>query len=141
MLPLSPLAGPGVWQPVTDNRLRVGFVSKHIRDCTVGHYFKRFFTDLAGDDISVHLYACGLRDTFTEAVKEHVGHLQHFAGDGNALSAMARCISDDALDVLIYPEVGMEPLIEQLAAMRLAPLQCALWGHPVTTGLPTIDVF
>jgi predicted O-linked N-acetylglucosamine transferase (SPINDLY family) len=42
---------------------------------------------------------------------------------------------------LIYPEIGMEPFIEKLAAMRLAPLQCALWGHPDTTGLPTIDVF
>lgn len=54
---------------------------------------------------------------------------------------MAGVIANDALDVLIYPEVGMEPIIEKLAAMRLAPLQCALWGHPVTTGLPTMDVF
>ena len=28
-----------------------------------------------------------------------------------------------------------------LAALRLAPLQCAGWGHPVTTGHATIDVF
>jgi len=28
-----------------------------------------------------------------------------------------------------------------IAALRLAPLQCAAWGHPVTTGHPTIDVF
>jgi CRISPR-associated protein Csy1 len=28
-----------------------------------------------------------------------------------------------------------------LAALRLAPLQCAGWGHPVTTGHPAIDVF
>ena len=26
-----------------------------------------------------------------------------------------------------------------LAALRLAPVQCAGWGHPVTRGLPTID--
>ncbi len=141
MLPLTPLAEPHARQPLTDKRLRVGFVSKHIRDCTVGHYFKRFFTDLASDDIRVQLYACGLRDTFTDEVQAHVDHLQHFADDSNAVTTMARCIAHDALDVLIYPEIGMEPLIEKLAAMRLAPLQCALWGHPVTTGLPTIDVF
>ena len=29
----------------------------------------------------------------------------------------------------------------RLAALRLAPLQCAGWGHPVTSGHPTIDVF
>ena len=141
MRPVTPVATPRATQPETEPRLRVGFVSKHIRDCTVGHYFKRFFTDLSGNDISVHVYACGLRDAFTDAVTARVDHLHHFADDSNALTAMAQCIADDALDVLIYPEIGMEPLIEKLAAMRLAPMQCALWGHPVTTGLPTIDVF
>jgi protein O-GlcNAc transferase len=29
----------------------------------------------------------------------------------------------------------------QLAAQRLAPVQLASWGHPSTTGLPTIDLF
>ncbi len=28
-----------------------------------------------------------------------------------------------------------------LAALRLAPIQCAGWGHPVTTGLPNVDCF
>jgi predicted O-linked N-acetylglucosamine transferase (SPINDLY family) len=28
-----------------------------------------------------------------------------------------------------------------LAALRLAPIQCVFWGHPQTTGLPTIDYF
>ncbi len=122
-------------------RLRVGFASKHIRDCTVGQYFKHFFTDLRDEHISVHIYACGKRDAFTEDVQSRVDQLTHFADDDNALMALANAIASDTLDVLIYPEIGMEPIIEKLAAMRLAPLQCALWGHPVTTGLPTMDVF
>ena len=28
-----------------------------------------------------------------------------------------------------------------LAALRLAPVQCAAWGHPTTTGHPTIDYY
>jgi CRISPR-associated protein Csy1 len=43
--------------------------------------------------------------------------------------------------VLVYPELGMGTVPFALAALRLAPLQCAGWGHPVTTGHPTIDVF
>lgn len=47
----------------------------------------------------------------------------------------------DAPDVIWYPELGMDPVAVKLATLRLAPLQLASWGHPITTGLPTIDLF
>lgn len=50
-------------------------------------------------------------------------------------------IRADAPDVLFFPEVGMDPLSCKLAVLRLAPLQVASWGHPITTGLPEIDLF
>ncbi|HEY2677317.1 MAG TPA: tetratricopeptide repeat protein [Steroidobacteraceae bacterium] len=50
-------------------------------------------------------------------------------------------IAQDRPDVIFYPEVGMDPATCALAALRLAPLQVASWGHPVTTGLPTMDLF
>src|SRR5260370_5021958 len=28
-----------------------------------------------------------------------------------------------------------------MACTRLAPVQCVHWGHPLTTGLPTVDYF
>jgi predicted O-linked N-acetylglucosamine transferase (SPINDLY family) len=43
--------------------------------------------------------------------------------------------------VLIYPEVGMHPLAARLAAQRLAPVQCNSWGHPDTSGFPTLDYY
>jgi protein O-GlcNAc transferase len=47
----------------------------------------------------------------------------------------------DAPHVLIYPEVGMDDVAVQLAAQRLAPVQCNSWGHPDTSGFPTLDYF
>jgi predicted O-linked N-acetylglucosamine transferase (SPINDLY family) len=47
----------------------------------------------------------------------------------------------DAPHVLIYPEIGMDPMCARLAALRLARAQCASWGHPDTTGYPTLDWF
>ena len=35
----------------------------------------------------------------------------------------------------------MDPNIQLLAALKLAPVQCMTWGHPVTSGLPTMDYF
>ena len=50
-------------------------------------------------------------------------------------------IAKDRPDAIFYPEVGMDPVTGVLASLRLAALQIASWGHPVTTGLPTIDLF
>jgi predicted O-linked N-acetylglucosamine transferase (SPINDLY family) len=43
--------------------------------------------------------------------------------------------------VLIYPEVGMDRIATLLAAQRLAAVQCNSWGHPDTSGFPTLDYF
>jgi protein O-GlcNAc transferase len=43
--------------------------------------------------------------------------------------------------VLIYQEIGMDKVSAQLAAQRLAPVQCNSWGHPETSGYPTMDYF
>ena len=45
------------------------------------------------------------------------------------------------LDVLVYPDIGMDPLSYFLAFSRLAPVQCSSLGHPVTSGIPNVDYF
>ena len=49
--------------------------------------------------------------------------------------------SGHELDVLIFPDVGMEPFTLYLSFARLARVQMAWWGHPVTTASPTMDYF
>ncbi len=43
--------------------------------------------------------------------------------------------------MLIYPGLCMDNISGQLAAQRLAPVQMTSWGHPETSGLPTMDYF
>ena len=52
-----------------------------------------------------------------------------------------REILADAPHVLIYPGLLMDNLSLQLAAQRLAPVQLNSWGHPETSGLPSLDYF
>ena len=52
-----------------------------------------------------------------------------------------REILSDAPHILIYPGLFMDTMSVQLAAQRLAPVQCTSWGHPETSGLPTLDYF
>ena len=58
-----------------------------------------------------------------------------------ALDAWRQAILADAPHVIIYPEVGMDRVSAQLAAQRLAPVQCNAWGHPDTSGFPTLDYY
>jgi protein O-GlcNAc transferase len=45
------------------------------------------------------------------------------------------------LNAILYTDIGMDPRTYFLAFARLAPVQCVMGGHPVTTGIPTIDYF
>ena len=55
--------------------------------------------------------------------------------------ALACKIRNDCLHAVIFPEIGMDPATTKLATLRLAPLQCNSWGHPITSGMPTIDYY
>ena len=57
------------------------------------------------------------------------------------LTDARRAIGEAELDVLFYPDIGMEPMTYFLGFARLAPVQMVTWGHPVTTGIPNIDYF
>ncbi len=68
------------------------------------------------------------------------GRLRCFNGAASLLH-IASEVRSDRLHVLIHPEIGMSARSMSLAALRLAPIQCNSWGHPETSGLPSIDYF
>ena len=45
------------------------------------------------------------------------------------------------LDILVYPEVGMDHGTYIMAHFRLAEIQINTWGHSETSGISTIDYF
>jgi CRISPR-associated protein Csy1 len=126
----------------SSRRLRVGFASAFFHVGTAGRYFRSWLTDLDRDRFDVrvyHLYP-GLDDIASE-IKARADRFVEFGGSRARPSVVAPVIRDDALDVLVYPELGMDHTSFALAALRLAPRQIAGWGHPVTSGHTTIDAF
>ena len=124
----------------TGSRIRVGFVSTFFRDGTAGRYFDHWPRDLPKDEFEVFAYHLlpGV-DALSSRLATEIEHFRHFPWWRP--SQLAPRIRADALDVLVYPELGMGAVPFALASLRLAPVQCAGWGHPVTTGLPTVDVY
>jgi CRISPR-associated protein Csy1 len=120
-------------------RLRVGFISAFFREGTVGRYFEHWITDLP-EEIEVFVYHLQPgRDALAERLAARADHFRECPR--LRPSQVAAQVRTDALDVVVYPELGMDATTFAVAALRLAPLQCAAWGHPVTTGHATIDVF
>lgn len=126
----------------TGGRVRVGFASSLFHRSTVCGYFGGWVTGLDRDRFEVFVYHAGVReDDMTRAVAANA-HYRHLPLHGGAaMAGLAHTIAADALDILVYPELGMTAELFPLAALRLAPVQCAGWGHPVTTGLPNIDCY
>ena len=123
-------------------RLRVGFASAFFHVGTVGRYFCNWVTDLDRERFEVYVYH--LFPGFDEvalAIRDRADHFRSYGGSRARPTIVAPDIRADLLDVLIYPELGMDVTSFALAALRLAPRQYAAWGHPVTTGHPTIDGF
>jgi hypothetical protein len=52
-----------------------------------------------------------------------------------------KIISNHNLDILVYPEIGMDAFYYYLAFARLAPIQINTWGHSETSGIDTIDYY
>jgi predicted O-linked N-acetylglucosamine transferase (SPINDLY family) len=119
--------------------LRVGFASSMLRDHTISYLFGSWIRGLAKRGVEVFGYLIG--DSGDHVTNALATHCQAFRTLPNNPAMTGSTIRSDNLDVLIYPELGMNRHMLQLAALRLAPLQAVTWGHPVTTGLPNIDVF
>jgi predicted O-linked N-acetylglucosamine transferase (SPINDLY family) len=134
--PSEPAAGP----PQRRNgKIKVGFISTYFRNHTIGHWTRGLVAQLARDDFDVTVLSVGnpcdeVADFFKQHCDRHVEVPKH-------LPTARRLIVEQQLDVLCYADIGMEPTTYTLAFSRLAPVQCVLVGHPVTTGIRTVDYF
>jgi protein O-GlcNAc transferase len=134
----APLTAP----PVVGRRIRIGFISSFLYECTVGQYFARWLTDLDRERYEVCFYPLRADlDTVTAAIAVRADRVRPLVGGDAWPSKIAPAIRGENLDILVYPELGMDRVTFALGAMRLAPRQYAAWGHPVTTGHATIDGF
>jgi CRISPR-associated protein Csy1 len=136
------LRAPMAAAAVTRRRIRIGFVSSFLYKCTVGQYFARWLTDLDRERYEVCFYPLRADlDSVTSAIAARADRLRPLVGGDAWPSRIAPTIRDENLDILVYPELGMDQVTFCLGSMRLAPRQYAAWGHPVTTGHATIDGF
>ncbi|MFO1160977.1 MAG: tetratricopeptide repeat protein [Reyranellaceae bacterium] len=129
------------WRPPAGNRrIRIGFLSAYFRSHTIEKLNRGLIRHLDPHRFDVVL----LRPPASplDAASERLDKLaSRSLMLPHALAQQHLAIADEQLDILFYPDIGMDRESYLLAFARLAPVQAVGWGHPITTGLDTLDYF
>jgi protein O-GlcNAc transferase len=128
--------------PPADGKVRVGLISKFF--CHTHAIWK---LPLAGwiegfDRNKFELFGYHTDCDQDQATELAERSLSKFVQGPLSVRQWCEVISQDRLHVILTPEFGaMDSVTLQLSSLRLAPIQMTSLGHPVTSGLPTVDYF
>ncbi|MBN8887128.1 MAG: hypothetical protein J0I77_15505 [Rudaea sp.] len=121
-------------------RRRIGFVCSALRTHTVARYFAEWLLRLDQSRFEPQVWNLSATLDAVSAEIRAAITATHEVGNLDVVD-IAQSIRDAQLDALVHLDVGMDGRTGLLAAMRLAPVQCVAYGHPVTTGSTRIDYF
>jgi protein O-GlcNAc transferase len=124
----------------SSRRFKLGFVSAQFYDHSVFNAIVQgWLQGLDRRRFEISLFSLGTkRDATTEAAAAAV---DHFDAASRTTAEWADTLARQHLDAVIFPEIGIDRNTLALAGLSLAHRQFVAWGHPETSGLPTIDEF
>ena len=129
----------GAPRQAAGRKVKVGFVSNKLKNHTIGRLNRGLIENLSRERFEVSVFQFPHRpDAMSRAIQECADNAVALPDD---IGGARRLVAERELDILVYTDIGMDPVVYFLAFSRLAPVQCVTWGHPDTTGIDTIDYF
>lgn len=120
-------------------KIKIGFVSAYLSNHTIGKLYGGLVGALNDDLFDITIFADGYAsDEITTRLRDDADRFIVLPGSLQGKREAIECV---APDILFYPDIGMSTETYFLAFSRLAFVQCAGLGHPVTTGIPAIDYY
>lgn len=126
--------------PAAGRKLRLGIVSAHVREHSIWTAVTKGWVQNL-DRGKFEIYVFHLNSTVDRETEAVMACVTHFDNRTTDVAGWVDAILERSLDVILYPEIGSDSLTLKLASTRLAPVQAVTWGHPETSGLPTIDLY
>jgi len=123
----------------TGGKIKIGIISRFFYEHTIGLLNQGIIENLSREKFQVKIFRFqGKEDTITKSLDRAADEAVILPND---MAAARSIIAEHSLDILFYPDIGMDPLTYFISFSRLAPVQCTTWGHPVTTGIPNMDYY
>jgi predicted O-linked N-acetylglucosamine transferase (SPINDLY family) len=133
---VAPLSMPALKE---NEKIRIGYVSAFLHSYSGTLWLTGWLRYCDRESFEIYCYYIGNEpDAITRQFQDYSDAFHHIPYN---LEAACEQIMADRLHLLVFPEIGMNPQTMQMAGLQLAPVQCVAWGHPVTSGLPTVDYF
>ncbi|HVF34724.1 MAG TPA: hypothetical protein VND91_05320, partial [Candidatus Saccharimonadia bacterium] len=126
-------------QARAQGKLRIGFATAYFHGHTVRGLFHQWLARLDRSRFTVvAIYLSGLKDSFSESLGEIADEVVR---DVREPGDWVRAICAADLDAIVWLDLGMHGLSQLLSAVRMAPVTAMAWGHPITSGLDSVDHF
>jgi predicted O-linked N-acetylglucosamine transferase (SPINDLY family) len=124
-------------------KIKIAFVSRRLN--TLGMLYLGWVKNFDQDRFDIFIYE--VSGVPKSRITQRVDLINEFEASAkkmmflpNKIEAMALALEEDSPDIIVLPEI-IDPEIILLASLRLAPVQCTSWAHPLTTGIATVDYF
>lgn len=121
-----------------NKRIRLGMVCRYLHNHTIGRLYGGLIDKIDKSSFDLFIFRFDRQD---DSVSRSIDHCaREVVWLPQDIFAARERIAAAELDVLFFPEIGMDPLTYFIAFSRLAPVQCKR-GFQITMGIPTIDYF
>jgi protein O-GlcNAc transferase len=132
---VKPLAMPPLHP---GEKIRVGYISAHFRDHSVAKLFSGWFQELDRGEFEPFVYHNGqTADAVTDDIRQMTDHFRHIPG---VLEPLCQAVAADNLHIAVFLDVRHRRMM-MMSSLRLAPVQCVAWAHPITSGSPMLDYY
>ena len=122
--------------PRKSGKFRLGYVSPRLKAFNGSRWALSAMRQHGSEIETYAFHLGGEEDSTSLAFRRTADHYAHLPWRLEAAASLIRSLD---LDALIFTDIGMCGRSLQLASLQLARLQLNAWGHPVTSGSPTMD--
>lgn len=125
-------------RPRKPGKFRLGYISPQIQSSNGSRWALGWLRNHS-PEIETYVFHAGEKEDRTSvAFRRNADHYFHLPLLTHDVADIVRALD---LDALIFTDVGMTGRSVQFATLRLARKQFNAWGHPITSGSPTMDFY